>query len=137
MEILKKGAKAFFKRPQKHGHILLCYIGLYTILQLQLVCARHHDLEKLLGSNGNNNNNFNDNSLNDLQHQDPPQSHQQANNAQIIHNQKQDSPILKQQPILGQKITQQSPSDIDELNGAILSKDDGKYFVFFFFFNVS
>jgi hypothetical protein len=137
MEILKKGAalRAFFKRPQKHGgHLVLCYIGLYTILQLQLVCARHHDLGKLIGSNNNNNNNnnnnFNDNELNNLQPeqlQQPPQNV----NAQILHNQQDEQqPILKQQPILDSKITQQSPSEVDGPNGAVLSKDDGKYNVF-------
>lgn len=133
MEIFKKGTafRAFFKRPQKHsGHLVLCYIGLYTILQLQLVCARHHDLGTLIGSNNNDNNNkFNDNELNNLQ----PELHQQQQNvnAQIIHNQQIDpEPILKQQPILDQKITQQSPSDVDGPNGAVLSKDDGKYFFF-------
>lgn len=129
MEIFKKGTafRAFFKRPQKHGgHLVLCYIGLYTILQLQLVCARHHDLGKLIGSNNNNNNNFNDNELNNLQ---PEQQHQQPQNvnAQAIHSQQGDQLSLpKQTPILGQKITQQSPSDVD-VNGAVLSKDDGKY----------
>lgn len=131
MEIFKKGTafRAFFKRPQKHGgHLVLCYIGLYTILQLQLVCARHHDLGKLIGSNNNNNNNnFNDNELNNLQ-PEQQQQHQQSVNAQIIHNQHDDEqPILKQPPILDQKITQQSPSEIDGPNGAVLSKDDGKY----------
>lgn len=131
MEIFKKGFafRAFFKRPQKHGgHLVLCYIGLYTILQLQLVCARHHELGKLIGSNNNNiniNKNFNDNELNNLQ----PEAHQQSVNAQITHNQQDEQPVLKQQPILDQKITQQSPSEIDGLNGAVLSKDDGKYFV--------
>lgn len=133
MEIFKKGTafRAFFKRPQKHGgHLVLCYIiGLYTILQLQLVCARHHDLGKLIGSNNNNNNNnnFNDNELNNLQ-ADQPLHQQQSVNAQIIHNQHDDpQPILKEPPILDQKITQQSPSEVDEPNGAVLSKDDGKY----------
>lgn len=133
MEIFKKGTafRAFLKRPQKNsGHLVLCYIGLYTILQLQLVCARHHDLGKLIGSNNNDNNNkFNDNELNNLQ----PEIHQQQQNvnAQIIHNQQIDpEPILKQQPILDQKITQQLPSDVDGPNGAVLSKDDGKYFFF-------
>lgn len=124
MEILKKGFafRAFFKRPQANGgRLVLCYIGLYTILQLQLVCARHHDLGKLIGSN---NNNFNDNELNNLK----PESHQQSVNAQIIHNQQDEQPVLKQQPILDQKITQQSPSEIDGPNGAVLSKDDGKYY---------
>lgn len=133
MEIFKKGtARAFFKRPQKHGgHLVLCYIGLYTILQLQLVCARHHDLGKLIGSNNNNNNNnFNDNELNNLQVEEHQQQQPSQNaNAQIIHNQLDDQQpiILKQQPILGQKITQQSPSDVDVPNGAVLAKDDGKY----------
>lgn len=126
MEILKKGFafRAFFKRPQKHGGhlVVLCYIGLYTILQLQVVCARHHDLGKLIGSN---NNNFNENEINNLQ----PEAHQPSVNAQIIHNQQDEQPVLKQQPILDQKITQQSPSEIDGPNGAVLSKDDGKYFV--------
>lgn len=133
MEIFKKGTafRAFFKRPQKHGgHLVLCYIGLYTILQLQLVCARHHDLGKLIGSN---NNNFNDNELNNLQaDQQPPQQQQHQQplnvNAQVIHTQQDEqSPLLKQTPILGQKITQQSPSDVDGPNGAVLAKDDGKY----------
>jgi hypothetical protein len=133
MEIFKKGTafRAFFKRPQKHGgHLVLCYIGLYTILQLQLVCARHHDLGKLIGSNNNENNNkFNDNELNNLQSEQQIHQQQQNVNAQIIHNQQSDpQPILKQQPILDQKITQQSPSDVDGPNGAVLSKDDGKYF---------
>jgi hypothetical protein len=129
MEILKKGFafRAFFKRPQKHGgHLVLCYIGLYTILQLQLVCARHHDLGKLIGStsNNNNNNNFNENELNLQADQSPQQQHQQLSvNAQIIHNQSNEP----QPPILDQKITQQSPSDVDGPNGAVLSKDDGKY----------
>lgn len=133
MEIFKKGTafRAFFKRPQKHGgHLALCYIGLYTILQLQLVCARHHDLGKLIGSNNNNenNNNFNDNELNNLQPEQQIHQQQQNVNAQIIHNQQVDpQPILKQQPILDQKITQQSPSEVDGPNGAVLSKDDGKY----------
>jgi hypothetical protein len=133
MEILKKGFafRAFFKRPQKHGgHLVLCYIGLYTILQLQLVCARHHDLGKLIGSNNNNNNNnnFNENELNNLQPEQQPQHQQQSVNAQIIHSQSNEpQPILKQPPILDQKITQQSPSDVDGPNGAVLSKDDGKY----------
>lgn len=136
MEIFKKGTafRAFFKRPQKHGgHLVLCYIGLYTILQLQLVSARHHDLGKLIGSN---NNNFNDNELNSLQpeHQQP-----QNVNAQAIHNQPDDQqPILKQTPILGQKITQPSPADIaDGPNGAVLSKDDGKYTLCNFHFSSS
>ena len=138
MEIIKKGTafRAFFKRPQKHGgHLVLCYIGLYTILQSQLVCARHHDLGKLIGSNNNNNNNnFNDIELNNLQLQPEQQQHQQLSvNAQITHNQQDDQqPILKQPPILDQKITQQSPSEIDEPNGAVLSKDDGKYTLQFF-----
>jgi len=141
MEISKKGTaiKAFFKRPQKHGHILLCYIGLYTVLQLQLVCARHHDLGKLLGSinnsnnnnnddDNNNNNNFNENNhLNSIQQQ--PQQQQQTNyNAQDIHSlqlEQQQQQILKQQPILDSKITQQSPSEGP--SGVVLSKDDGKY----------
>lgn len=132
MEIFKKGTafRAFFKRPQKHGgHLVLCYIGLYTILQLQLVCARHHDLGKLIGSNNNNeNNNFNDNELNNLQPEQQIHQQQQNVNAQIIHNQQINTqPILKQQPILDQKITQQSPSEVDGPNGAVLSKDDGKY----------
>lgn len=138
MEIFKKGTafRAFFKRPQKHGgHLVLCYIGLYTILQLQLVCARHHDLGKLIGSNNNNNENnnkFNDNELNNLQSEQQIHQQQQNVNAQIIHNQQIDpQPILKQQPILDQKITQQSPSDVDGPNGAVLSKDDGKYFLVF------
>lgn len=90
--------------------------------------ARHHDLGKLIGSNNNNNNNFNDNELNSLQ-ADQQQSHQQALNvnAQVIHSQDEQSPLLKQTPILGQKITQQSPSDVDGPNGAVLAKDDGKY----------
>lgn len=139
MEIFKKGTafRAFFKRPQKHGgHLVLCYIGLYTILQLQLVCARHHDLGKLIGSsnnnNNNNNNNFNDNELNNLQ-PEQQQHQQQSFNAQIIHSQQdgqQTQPILKQPPILDQKITQQSPSEVDGPNGAVLSKDDGKYIFF-------
>ncbi|CRK91881.1 CLUMA_CG005501, isoform A [Clunio marinus] len=130
MEILKKGTalRAFFKRPQKHGgHLILCYIGLYTILQSQLVCARHHDIGKLIGSNNNNNdnNNFNDNELNSLQLDQQHQPHQSQNiNAQNIHEQQQPI-ILKEQPILGQKITQQSPSDVDVPNGAVLAKDDG------------
>lgn len=132
MEIFKKGtARAFFKRPQKHGgHLVLCYIGLYTILQLQLVCARHHDLGKLIGSNNNNNNNnnFNENELNNLQPEQTQHQQPQNVNAQITHNQQDDQqPILKQTPILGQKITQQSPSEVDGPNGAVLSKDDGKY----------
>jgi hypothetical protein len=109
MEIFKKGTafRAFFKRPQKHGgHLVLCYIGLYTILQLQLVCARHHDLGKLIGSNNNDNNNkFNDNELNNLQPEQQIHQQQQNVNAQIIHNQQIDpQPILKQQPILDQKM---------------------------------
>lgn len=133
MEIFKKGtaSRAFFKRPQKHGgHLVLCYIGLYTILQLQIVCARHHDLGKLIGSNNNNdnNNNFNDNELNNLQPEQQIHQQQQNVNAQINHNQQVNpQPILKQQPILDQKITQQSPSEVDGPNGAVLSKDDGKY----------
>lgn len=133
MEIIKKGtaSRTFFKRPQKHGgHLILCYIGLYTILQLQIVCARHHDLGKLIGTNNNNNNdNFNDIELNNLQLQAEQQQHKQSSvNAQIIHNQQEDQqPILKQPPILDQKITQQLPSDIDAPNGAVLAKDDGKY----------
>lgn len=131
MEIIKKGIaiKAFFKRPQKNGHILLCcYIGIYTIFQLHLVDARHHELGNLV-----NNNNFNDNQVNNLQ-----QQQQQNVNAQIIHNnlkQQQQQPqplqqqttLLKQQPILGQKVTQSAP--IVE-NGAVLAKDDGKYYSF-------
>lgn len=129
MEIFNKGTpiRAFFKRPQKHGgHLVLCYIGLYTILQIQIVCARHHELGKLIGSNNNNNNNnFNDNDLSNLQ-ADQPQ-HQQSVNAQVIQNQLNDpQPIIKE-PILDQKITQQSPSEVDGPNGAVLSKDDGKY----------
>jgi hypothetical protein len=142
MEIFKKGTafRAFFKRPQKHGgHLVLCYIGLYTILQLQLVCARHHDLGKLIGSNSNENNNkFNDNELNNLQSEQQIHQQQQNVNAQINHNQQIDpQPILKQQPILDQKITQQSPSDIDGPNGAVLSKDDGKYFFDFTRFSIT
>lgn len=142
MEIIKKGTafRTFFKRPQKHGgHLVLCYIGLYTILQLQLVCARHHDLGKLIGSNNknNNNNNFNDIELNNLQLQPEQQQHQQPSvNAQVIHNQQDDQQsILKQAPILDQKITQQSPSEIDVPNGAVLSKDDGKYTLWFSIFH--
>lgn len=134
MEIIKKGIaiKAFFKRPQKNGHILLCcYIGIYTIFQLHLVDARHHELGNLV-----NNNNFNDNQVNNLPLQQSHQHQQQQNvNAQIIHNNlKQQQPpplqqqttLLKQQPILGQKVTQSAP--IVE-GGAVLAKDDGKYFL--------
>ena len=133
MEIIKKGIaiKAFFKRPQKNGHILLCcYIGIYTIFQLHLVDARHHELGNLV-----NNNNFNDNQVNNLPQQQSHQQQQQQNvNAQIIHNNlKQQQPplqqqttLLKQQPILGQKVTQSAP--IVE-GGAVLAKDDGKYFL--------
>jgi hypothetical protein len=130
MEIFKKGTafRTFFKRPQIHrGHLVLCYLGLYTILQLQLVCARHHELGKLIGNNNNKNSNFNENELNSLQ---PEQWHlQQIVDAQTIHNQpgKQSTIVIEQPPILDQKITQQSPSDIDGPNGAVLSKDDGKY----------
>lgn len=50
MDIIKKGIsiKTFLKRPLNFGHILTCYIGIYTILQLQLVCGRHHDLGNYL-----------------------------------------------------------------------------------------
>lgn len=139
MEIIKKGTafRAFFKRPQTNGgHLVLCYIGLYTILQLQLVCARHHELGKLIGSS-NNNNNFNDIELNNLQLQ--PEQQPLSVNAQITHRQDDQQPILKQPPILDQKITQQSPSEIDGPNGAVLSKDDGKYTLYGlnFFFTIT
>lgn len=133
MEIIKKGIaiKAFFKRPQKNGHLLLCcYIGIYTIFQLHLVDARHHELGNLV-----NNNNFNDNQVNNLPQQQSHQQQQQQNvNAQIIHNNLKQQPplqqqttLLKQQPILGQKVTQSAP--IVE-GGAVLAKDDGKYYSF-------
>lgn len=118
--VLKKGTaaiRAFFKRPHKHGQIVLCYIGLYTILQLQLVSARHHDLGKLLAvSSSSENTNFNEKEL------------QQNINAQINHSHEniEQSPIIKQQPILGQKITQQTPGSDIGPSGAVLSKDDGK-----------
>jgi hypothetical protein len=118
--VLKKGTaaiRAFFKRPHKHGHIVLCYIGLYTILQLQLVSARHHDLGKILDVSSSENNNFNEKDLH--------------SNAQINHSHEnaEQSPIIKQQqqqPILGQKITQQTPGLDLGPGGAVLSKDDGK-----------
>lgn len=118
--VLKKGTaaiRAFFKRPHKHGQIVLCYIGLYTILQLQLVSARHHDLGKLLAvSSSSENINFNEKEL------------QQNTNAQINHSHEnvEQSPIIKQQPILGQKITQQTPGSDIGPSGAVLSKDDGE-----------
>lgn len=118
--VLKKGTaaiRAFFKRPHKHGQIVLCYIGLYTILQLQLVSARHHDLGKLLAvSSSSENTNFNEKEL------------QQNINAQINHSHEniEHSPIIKQQPILGQKITQQTPGSDIGPSGAVLSKDDGE-----------
>lgn len=119
--VFKKGTaaiRAFFKRPHKHGQIVLCYIGLYTILQLQLVSARHHDIGKLLTVSGSisssENNNFNEKDL--------------QPNAQINHSHENvdQSPIIKQQPILGQKITQQTPGSDLGPSGAVLSKDDGK-----------
>lgn len=137
----KSSLKALFKlRPlhrQSSGHLLFCYLGLYTILQLQLVSARHHDLGKLLtnsnsnsNNNNNNNNNNNDNKINNF-----PPSQQQLNQqlaqqkvnaaAQILNDDVQ--PILKQKPILDQKITPQLPSDINAPSGAVLSKDDGKW----------
>lgn len=117
--VFKKGTaaiRAFFKRPHKHGHIL-CYIGLYTILQLQLVSARHHDIGKLLTVSGSSSSSENNNFIDkDLQL-----------NAQINHSHEnvEQSPI-KQQPILGQKITQQTPGSDLGPSGAVLSKDDGK-----------
>lgn len=123
--VLKKGTaaiRAFFKRPHKHGQIVLCYIGLYTILQLQLVSARHHDLGKLLTvSSSSENTNFNEKEL------------QQNTNAQINHSHEnvEQSPIIKQQPILGQKITQQTPGSDIGPSGAVLSKDDGESLKFF------
>lgn len=120
--VLKKGTaavRAFFKRPHKHGQIVLCYIGLYTILQLQLVSARHHDIGKLLAasSSSSENNNFNEKDLH--------------SNAQINHSHEniEQSPIIKQQPILGQKITQQTPGLDLGPSGAVLSKDDGELFL--------
>jgi hypothetical protein len=156
MVLLKKGTaaiRAFFKRPQKIGHLVLCYIGLYTILQFQLVSARHHDLGKLLPVSNNDDNNFNENQLHNLQQPNINaqinHSHENTNihlpNQQLQiqpvlqqqnqqqqqtqeQNQQQQQPILKQQPILGQKVTQQSGSDpILGPSGAVLSKDDGKY----------
>lgn len=118
--VLKKGTaaiRAFFKRPHKPGQIVLCYIGLYTILQLQLVSARHHDLGKILAvSSSSENTNFNEKEL------------QQNTNAQINHSHEnvEQSPIIKQQPILGQKITQQTPGSDIGPSGAVLSKDDGE-----------
>jgi hypothetical protein len=147
MEIhpFKKGSlKALFKRPhrQSSGHLLFCYLGLYTILQLQLVCARHHDLSKLL-TNGNSNNNNNNNNINNNNNNNndnkinnfSPPSQQQLNqqlaqqkvNAAHTLNDDDVQPILKQKPILDQKITPQLPSDINAPSGAVLSKDDGKY----------
>jgi hypothetical protein len=146
MEIhpFKKGSlKALFKlRPhrQSSGHLLFCYLGLYTILQLQLVCARHHDLGKLLtNSNSNSNSNNNNNNNNDNKINNFPPSQQQLNqqlaqqkvNAAQILNDDDVQPILKQKPILDQKITPQLPSDINAPSGAVLSKDDGKYSSFF------
>lgn len=140
MVLFEKGTsaiRAFFKRPQKHRHIVLCYIGLYTILQLQVVSARHHDLGKLLAvsnnnnNNNDNNNNFNENELNSL-HQQQPQSnnyaqinHSLENADPQKHHEEQQQTILKQ-PILGQKITQQTPGSDIGPSGAVLSKDDGK-----------
>ena len=117
--VLKKGTaaiRAFFKRPHKHRQIVLCYIGLYTILQLQLVSARHHDLGKLLTVSGDNENaNFNEKEL------------QKNLNAQINHSHESvEQPLSKQQPILGQKITQQTPGSDIGPSGAVLSKDDGE-----------
>lgn len=146
MVLFEKGIsafRAFFKRPQKHRHIVLCYIGLYTILQLQVVSARHHDLGKLLAvSNNNNNNNdndnnFNENELNSLhQQQESPQSNNYAQinhsiesgDPQKQHQQEQQQQTILKQPILGQKITQQTPGSDIGPSGAVLSKDDGKYF---------
>lgn len=145
--VLKKGVEAFFKRPKKHGHIAL--IGLlYTVLQLQLVSARHHDLGKLLAvtntnsnnnninndnintnSNNNNNNiNFNDNELSSLQHAQINHSHDNEELKQQQQQQQQPPLLSQQQPILGQKITQQTPGADLGPSGAVLSKDDGKYF---------
>lgn len=141
MEIqpFKKGSlKAFFRRLHRQSssrQLLFCYLGLYTILQVQLVSARHHDLGKLLtngqtssNSNNNNNNNNNDNKLNNLQASqqqlNQQLSQQKVNAAQILNDVQ---PILKQKPILDQKITPQLPSDINAPSGAVLSKDDGEY----------
>lgn len=123
--ILKKGTsafRAFFKRPHKHGQIVLCYIGLYTILQLQLVSARHHDLGKILAVSSSENTNFNEKEL------------QQNTIAQINHSHEnvELSPLINQQPILGQKITQQTPGSEIGPSGAVLSKDDGEWIEFFF-----
>jgi hypothetical protein len=149
MVLFEKGTsaiRAFFKRPQKHRHIVLCYIGLYTILQLQVVSARHHDLGKLLAVSNNNNNNdndnnFNENELNSLHQQSQQQQQPQSNNYAQINHSREDGDLLKhqqdqqqqtilKQPILGQKITQQSPGSDLGPSGAVLSKDDGKYFSF-------
>jgi hypothetical protein len=143
--VLRKGVEAFFKRPKRHGHIALYYIGLYTVLQLQLVGARHHDLGKLLAvtgsdnnnlnndnlnehSNSNNNNiNFNDNVLSSLQHAQINHSHENEDLKQ--EQQHSSAELSQQQPILGQKITQQTPGTDIGSSGAVLSKDDGKYSV--------
>lgn len=103
-------------------------------MQLQLVTARHHDLGKLLtngqsnSNSNNNNNNNNDNKLNNLQASqqqlNQQLSQQKVNAAQILNDVQ---PILKQKPILDQKITPQLPSDINAPSGAVLSKDDGEY----------
>ncbi|CAH1728832.1 unnamed protein product [Chironomus riparius] len=138
MVLFEKGTsafRAFFKRPQKHRHIVLCYIGLYTILQLQLVSARHHDLGKLLAvskdnNHNDNNNNFNENELNSLHLQQPLTNnnaqinHSRENEDLVKHQQDPQQTILKQ-PILGQKITQQTPGSDIGPSGAVLSKDDG------------
>lgn len=143
VRLLQKGTatiKAFsFKRPQKHGHMVLCYIVLYTILQMNLVSARHHELGKLLPvTNTQSYENNNGNKLNILQQQ----NQQQNFNAQINHSHENEDIFLnkdqkeehhppksllsQQQPILGQKITQQTLGSTNVVEGAVLSKDDGK-----------
>lgn len=112
MEMIKKGVlfKAFLRRPAHSGHIV-CYLGIFTILQLQLVCGRHHDLGKLTIDND-----LNDNQSNELQQL--PQPSVLSNNAQTIHN----NINQQKQQILGQQITQftQKQPPIG------LSKDEGK-----------
>ena len=100
--------------------------------------ARHHDLGKLLAvskdnNNNDNNNNFNENELNSLHLQQPlsnnnaQMNHSRENEDLLKHQQDPQQTILKQ-PILGQKITQQTPGSDIGPSGAVLSKDDGKYF---------